>query len=78
LADAGIDKHLANTARKLAAERRIGELMAGQRDAGLMNEGGGNHRVSKKPGTNPTHSDGGIYKNLADTARKLAAERQIG
>lgn len=61
---------------RLRAERRIGELMAAQRDAGMLSGGG---RPSEKTGfsdnpvSKPTLSDAGIDKNLANRARKLAA-----
>lgn len=57
---------------RFRAERRIGELMAAQRDAGLMN-GGAATRVAEKPALSPTLADAGIDKNLADRSRKLAA-----
>lgn len=60
---------------RMRAERRVGELMKAQSDAGLMNEGGrpktGLHEnpVSEKA----TLAEAGIDKNLANRARKLAA-----
>lgn len=63
---------------RIRAERRIGELMAAQRDAGLLSSGaqgtGSNQyevRVSAQPA--PTLAEAGIDKNLADRARKYAA-----
>lgn len=58
---------------RIRAERRIGELMEAQREAGQMHRGGGDHRVAEKPGAPITLSEAGIDKNLADRARKLAA-----
>ncbi|GAB5505810.1 MAG: hypothetical protein Rhirs2KO_09730 [Rhizobiaceae bacterium] len=58
---------------RFRGERRLGELMAAQRDAGLMHNGGGDHRVAKKPGDPITLSEAGIDKGLADRARKFAA-----
>jgi hypothetical protein len=57
------------------AERRIGELMEAQRDAGLLARppGSNQHRVAEKPDANPTLSELGIDKNLAARARKMAA-----
>ncbi|MBM3545275.1 MAG: hypothetical protein FJX44_12425 [Alphaproteobacteria bacterium] len=61
---------------RMRAERRLGELMAAQRDAGAMSSGG---RVrlcglEKNPQSEPpTLDEAGIDKNLADRARKLAA-----
>lgn len=62
---------------RIRAERRIGELMAAQRDAGAMATAG---RPSDKIGSRtnpisaaPTLSEAGIDKNLADRARKYAA-----
>lgn len=58
------------------AERRIGEMMAAQRDAGRLSEGG---RPPEKTGpapdpvSPPTLADAGINKHLADRARKMAA-----
>ena len=64
---------------RIRAERRIGELMSAQRDAGMMNDGakgtGSNQhevRVAEKPAP-PTLAEAGIDKNLADRARKYAA-----
>jgi len=64
---------------RIRAERRIGELMAAQKEAGLINRGaqgtGSNQhevRVSAQPAP-PTLAEVGIDKNLADRARKLAA-----
>lgn len=60
---------------RFRAERRLGELMAAQRDAGLMNNGAANAgwketRVEQAP---ITLAEVGIDKNLADRARKYAA-----
>jgi len=57
---------------RLRAERRIGELMAAQRESGLMADG----RFKSDGGSvsdPPSLADAGIDKHLADTARKLAA-----
>jgi phage N-6-adenine-methyltransferase len=63
---------------RFRAERRLGELMAAQREAGLLSKGGGDqkseHRVLEKPIDAPiTLAEAGIDKNLADRARKYAA-----
>lgn len=67
---------------RIRAERRIGELMAAQREAGFMatgTQGQLNGRdisggfVSNPPDAAPTLAEVGIDKNLADRARKLAA-----
>jgi len=59
------------------AERRLGELMAQQRNAGLLPKGGGDpkarHRVKKYPSGKITLSEAGIDKNLANRARLAAA-----
>ncbi|WP_413989355.1 hypothetical protein ACMDCR_25800 [Labrys okinawensis] len=60
---------------RIRAERRIGELMAAQRDTGLLKPGGdgsNQHKqwVAEKPKA-PTLSEVGIDKNLADRARDL-------
>lgn len=62
---------------RFRAERRVGELLAGQKDAGLMSAGG---RPSEKTGINKnpvsapiTLAEAGIDKNLASRARKYAA-----
>jgi phage N-6-adenine-methyltransferase len=63
---------------RFRAERRIGEIIAMQRDAGLLATGGdaAKARVAEKPelyGQKITLSEAGIDKNLADRARKYAA-----
>lgn len=63
---------------RFRAERRIGEIMAMQRDAGLLATGGdaAKARVAEKPellDQKITLSEAGIDKNLADRARKYAA-----
>lgn len=62
---------------RIRAERRIGELMAAQRDAGELATAG---RPSDKIGSKtnpisaaPTLAEAGIDKSLADRARKYAA-----
>lgn len=63
---------------RFRAERRLGEMMAAQRDAGLLGAGGdmgkNQHEawVADKPKP-PTLAEAGIDKNLADRARKYAA-----
>lgn len=64
---------------RIRAERRIGELMAAQRDAGMLSTGamgsGSNQhevRVAEEPAP-PTLAEAGIDKSLADRARKYAA-----
>jgi phage N-6-adenine-methyltransferase len=57
---------------RFRAERRIGELMVAQRDAGHLQHGGA--RVFPEPLEKPiTLAEAGIDKNLADRARKYAA-----
>jgi phage N-6-adenine-methyltransferase len=62
---------------RIRAERRIGELMAAQREAGLMADGGDAMRARVVNGPEvsapPTLAEAGIDKHLADRARKLAA-----
>jgi hypothetical protein len=63
---------------RIRAERRIGELMKAQKEAGLMADGGDamKARVAKKPEVAEakiTLAEAGIDKNLADRARKYAA-----
>ena len=62
---------------RIRAERRIGELMAAQRDAGHMAKGGQPHQstgLQKNPvEVPPTLAEVGIDKSLADRARKYAA-----
>lgn len=68
---------------RIRAERRIGELMAAQRDAGMLSAGTagtGNANVTGGLRENPpvgerpiTLAEAGIDKNLADRARKYAA-----
>lgn len=66
---------------RFRAERRIGELIAGQRKAGLMAEGakgnpGGQGAAIVRVADGPaqiTLSEAGIDKHLADRARKYAA-----
>ncbi len=62
---------------KRRATRRIRELMAILKAMDKLAKSGGDqksdHRVSKKPNDNPTLEEQGINKNLADSARKLAA-----
>tara|TARA_B000000460_G_scaffold248191_1_gene225060 strand:+ start:6692 stop:7513 length:822 start_codon:yes stop_codon:yes gene_type:complete len=62
---------------RIRAERRIGELMAAQRDAGGLAKGGQPHQstgLQHNPvAPAPTLAEVGIDKNLADRARKYAA-----
>ena len=68
---------------RIRAERRIGELMAAQREAGMLSAGtagAGNANVTGGLRENPpvderpiTLAEAGIDKNLADRARKYAA-----
>jgi len=58
---------------RFRAERRLGELMAAQKDAGLLSSGAANAgwketRVEDAP---VTLSEAGIDKNLADRARLI-------
>lgn len=65
---------------RFRAERRLGELMAAQREAGLLNAGAALEGVGKRGLKNnpridvaPTLSEAGIDKNLAHRARSYAA-----
>ncbi|NGO56096.1 hypothetical protein [Allomesorhizobium camelthorni] len=63
---------------RIRATRRLGELMAAQREAGLTANGGDamKARVENKPEHYQppiTLAEAGIDKNLANEARKLAA-----
>jgi phage N-6-adenine-methyltransferase len=59
---------------RIRAERRIGELMAAQREAGLMDVGRPKNGSQEDPfSKHPTLAEAGIDKHLADRARKLAA-----
>lgn len=61
---------------RFRAERRLGELIHAQREAGLANVGGRPPEtgLQKNPVISPpTLSEAGIDKNLADRARKYAA-----
>lgn len=66
---------------RFRAERRIGELMAAQRAAGLMSKGAATRGVGKRGLEENPHSvempitlaEIGIDKNLADRARKYSA-----
>lgn len=68
IAQAEVD--LAET--RFRGERRLGELMAAQRDAGLMAKGANPNWVEEKPDRPITLAEAGIDKNLADRARKYA------
>jgi hypothetical protein len=64
---------------RIRAERRIGELMAAQRETVGMASGGEHGGRASKDGfrenpsnARPTLAEAGIDKNLADRARKLA------
>ena len=58
------------------AERKLGMMIAAQRDAGMLNKGGGDqyHRGNEYPSGSPTLADAGIDKNLAKAARKAYPE----
>ena len=63
---------------RIRAERRLGEMIAGQREAGLLSKGAATEGVGKRgsqknPRSAPTLAEAGIDKNLADRARKMAA-----
>lgn len=59
---------------RFRAERRLGELMAAQRDAGLLKVGNPNGFEENPFEDKPiTLAEAGIDKNLADRARKYAA-----
>ncbi len=66
---------------RIRAERRIGELMAAQRDAGLLSTGAAAEGIGKRGFENNPRSESapitlaeaGIDKSLADRARKYAA-----
>jgi phage N-6-adenine-methyltransferase len=62
---------------RIRAERRVGELLAQQRESeGLAKPPGANQfkdRVDRGPEAIPTLAEAGIDKHLADRARKLAA-----
>ena len=63
---------------RIKAERRLGEMIAAQRDAGLLSKGAAGEGAAKRgsqenPRSLPTLAEAGIDKNLADRARKLAA-----
>jgi hypothetical protein len=62
---------------RFRAERRIGELMAAQREAGMMAAGGlplqSTGSKTDPVERAPTLAETGIGKHLADRARKLVA-----
>lgn len=66
---------------RIRAERRIGELMAAQRDAGMLSTGAAAEGIGKRGFENNPRSErapitlaeAGIDKSLADRARKYAA-----
>lgn len=63
---------------RIRAERRLGEMIAAQREAGNLSKGAAVEGVGKRgsqanPHSLPTLAEAGIDKNLADRARKLAA-----
>ena len=61
---------------RIRAERRLGEMMAAQREAGMMSDGGRPKETGLQTNpviSPPTLSEMAIDKNLADRARKLAA-----
>jgi hypothetical protein len=63
---------------RFQAERKLGQLMAAQRDAGMMNKGGKGmqepYRGNGSPSIDPTLNQAGIDKNLAKAARKAYPE----
>jgi phage N-6-adenine-methyltransferase len=59
---------------RFRAERRLGEMMAAQRESGMLPEGRPKNGSSSDPFIKPvTLSEAGIDKHLADRARKFAA-----
>jgi phage N-6-adenine-methyltransferase len=61
---------------RFRAERALGEMMAAQRDAGLMATAGRPKEIGFEENPiikSPTLAEAGIDKNLADRARKFAA-----
>lgn len=60
---------------RIRAERRLGEMIAAQRETVGLNEGGRPTKTGSQqnPVSFPTLAEAGIDKNLADRARKLAA-----
>jgi N6-adenosine-specific RNA methylase IME4 len=62
---------------RIRAERRVGELIAAQKESVGLASGGGDkksdHRVHTRPTDPPTLAEAGIDKHLADRARKFAA-----
>jgi len=59
---------------RIRAERRLGEMIAGQKATVGLNEGGRPKTgLQKNPVSKPTLAEAGIDKNLADRARKMAA-----
>lgn len=58
---------------RFRGERRLGELMAAQREAGLLKAGNPNGFSENPLGKPVTLAEAGIDKNLADRARKFAA-----
>jgi hypothetical protein len=65
------------TEMRKRAERRIGELIKVDREAGRLAKGGGDkrskQRVHKRPSDAASLADQGVDKHLADRARKAAA-----
>lgn len=62
---------------RIRAERRLGEMLSAQKDAGAINRGGaGTHatgREERPVGVPPTLAEVGISKDLSSRAQKLAA-----
>lgn len=60
---------------RIRAERRLGEMIAAQRETVGLSEGGRPSKTGSQqnPVSLPTLAEAGIDKNLADRARKLAA-----
>jgi N6-adenosine-specific RNA methylase IME4 len=58
---------------RLRTEKRVGEMMAAQRESVGLAPAGNPNWVSEKPDSPPTLAEAGIDKNLANRARKLHA-----
>src|SRR5215831_21400540 len=58
---------------RMRATRRLDEMRQAQQATVGLDNGGGDHRVGKKPGAKPTLAEAVIDKNLAHQARQLGA-----